>query len=229
VNKLLHTLAEAGATISVKKLQVTVPEAMVMGQLMTYEGRRPDRVKVVKIESWPECETVMDVQAFLGMAGTVRTWVKDFASITHPLVELTKKGVEWKWMEVERHAMEKLKAAVLASKAIQPIDSKSLNKVILAVDSSYIACDFILSQLDNENQQRPSCFGSITFNKHEAKYLQEKIELYGLFQSIHAVKLWIIGVLDTKYIKGMLSKPDMHPNAMINRWIEAISLFPFNQ
>ncbi|KAF8802580.1 hypothetical protein BYT27DRAFT_7112008, partial [Phlegmacium glaucopus] len=64
-------------------------------------------------------------------------------------------------------------------------------------------------------------------------YSQAKLELYGLFQALNATKLWIIGAkklvveLDAQYIKGMLNKPDMHPNAAMNRWISAILLFNF--
>jgi hypothetical protein len=54
MNRLFHVLAEAGATISAKKLKIAVLEAVVMGQLMTYKGRRPDMTKVAKIESWQE-------------------------------------------------------------------------------------------------------------------------------------------------------------------------------
>ncbi|KAJ3503401.1 hypothetical protein NMY22_g18261 [Coprinellus aureogranulatus] len=233
INKLLHVLRDAGATISAQKLHIAVPEAVVMGQLMTYDGRKPERTKVAKIESWPPCMNVTEVRGFLGTAGTVRNWIQDFARIAHPLVELTKKGVEWRWTEVEQEAMDTLKAAVVSSEAIRPIDYQSSNEVILAVDSSHIACGYILLQLDDEKRRRPARFGSITFNEREARYSQAKLELYGLFRSIHAVKLWIIGVAnltvetDAKYIKGMLNHPDMHPNAAVNRWISAILLFPF--
>ena len=150
MNKLLHTLAEAGATILAKKLQVVVPETMVMGQLMTYKGRRPDRTKVVKIENWPECKTVTDVRVFLGTAGTVRTWVKDFASIAHPLVELTKKGVEFGWGEREQKAMNELKERTVKAPCIRPIDYQSGCEVVLAVDSSHIAVGWILSQYNED-------------------------------------------------------------------------------
>lgn len=33
--------------------------------------------------------------------------------------------------------------------------------------------------------------------------------------------------VDAQYIKGMLNKPDIHPNAAMNRWISAILLFDF--
>jgi len=33
--------------------------------------------------------------------------------------------------------------------------------------------------------------------------------------------------VDAQYIKGILNKPDLHPNAVMNRWIAAILMFDF--
>jgi len=33
--------------------------------------------------------------------------------------------------------------------------------------------------------------------------------------------------MDTKFIKGMINNPTLHPNDAINRWISAILLFDF--
>jgi hypothetical protein len=57
--------------------------------------------------------------------------------------------------------------------------------------------------------------------------------MYGLYRSFHALKLWLIGIrnlvveVDPRYIKGMLSNPDLSPGASINRWILAILTFHF--
>jgi len=37
-------------------------------------------------------------------------------------------------------------------------------------------------------------FGSITLNKREAHFSQPKLELYGLFRTLGAMKLYLIGV-----------------------------------
>ncbi|KXN91253.1 hypothetical protein AN958_01575 [Leucoagaricus sp. SymC.cos] len=64
-------------------------------------------------------------------------------------------------------------------------------------------------------------------------YSQSKLELYSLFRVLNATKLWIIGAkklvvkVDAQYIKGMLNKPDIHPNAAMNRWISVILMFDF--
>jgi hypothetical protein len=60
------------------------------------------------------------------------------------------------------------------------------------------------------------------------------LELYGLFRALKQICVHIIGIkklvieVDAKYIKGMLNKPDIQPNAAINQWIAAILLFDFN-
>src|ERR1700735_3743557 len=76
-------------------------------------------------------------------------------------------------------------------------------------------------------------FGSITLNARESRFSQPKLELYGLYRALRTLKLYLIGVrnltveVDAKYIKGMLSNPDIAPSASINRWILSILMFHF--
>jgi len=103
----------------------------------------------------------------------------------------------------------------------------------VSVDSSNIAVGFILSQLGEDGKRHHARFGSIAWSERESRYSQSKIELYGLFRALHSLKLYIIGVqnlvveMDASYIKGMLNHPDIHPAAVLNRWIAAIKLFDF--
>ena len=129
--------------------------------------------------------------------------------------------------------MDLLKATIIASPALRPIDYLSSHDIILAVDSCPIAAGYILSQIGEDGKRYPNHFGSITFNDRESHYSQAKLELFGLFRVLKQVRVHIIGVcnlvveVDVKYIKGMLNKPDIQPNAAINRWIAAILLFDF--
>jgi len=119
---------------------------------------------------------------------------------------------------------------------VQPFDqltTQATTRVIVSVDSLKITVGYILAQLDNQNQRRPAQFGLITWNDRETRYSQVKLELYGLFRTLHAIKIYINGVrnltveVDAKYILGMINNPDCHPNAAMNRWITAILMFQF--
>jgi hypothetical protein len=147
VNRVLHRLTHAGATVSAKKLFLCLPEVKIVGQLSTYEGRVPHKSTVSKIQTWPPCETVSEVRGFLGVAGVVRKWIEGFAQKAAPLVNLTKKEVQFEWREEpEQKAMDVLKEAVINCPAIRPIDYTNNHEVILAVDSSVIATGFIATR-----------------------------------------------------------------------------------
>ena len=233
VHRVLHRLGHAGATVSGPKLFLAVPEVIILGHKCTYEGRIPDDSKTAKIRTWPACKNATDVRAFLGTTGTMRIWIRNYSAIARPLVDLTRKNTEFTWQEQHNHAIQELKDAIINSPALIPIDYSSSCPVFLAIDSSWRAVGWILSQECEDGQRRPSRFGSIAWNDRESRYSQPKIELYGLFRTLRALRIHIVGLpnliveMDAQYVKGMLSNPDMQPNAAMNRWIAAILLFDF--
>jgi hypothetical protein len=197
------------------------------------EGRIPEESKVQKICDWPACKTVTQVRGFLGTCGVLRIFIKDFTKIARPLVSLTRKDVPFTWGEDEELAMATLKEVIVHSPALRPIDHTCGREVILAVDTSVIAVGFILLQVGDNGKRYPSHFGSITLTKVESCYSQAKLELYGLFRALRAVRIYLFSItnltveVDAKYVKGMINNPDLQPNATINRWIAGILLFSF--
>jgi len=163
----------------------------------------------------------------------MRIWIKNYSAIARPLVNLTCKDTPFVWHPEHEQAMQSLKSAIVQSSALISIDYTTDRTIYLLVDSSVRGVGWILAQDCPDGRHRPSCFGSISWNKHESHYSQAKVELYGLFHALHATCLHLISVrnliieVDTSYIKGMLSNPDIQPNAAINRWIAAIQLFDF--
>jgi RNase H-like domain found in reverse transcriptase len=109
---------------------------------------------------------------------------QEFCCTCTPLVQLTKKDQEFIFGELEQKAMRTLKHLAVNSPAIQAIDYSTDQEVILAVDSSWRAVGFALSQMGADNKHYPSCFSSILWNEREQKYSQAKIELYGLFHAL---------------------------------------------
>jgi len=233
VHRIIHCLGHASATVSAPKLFIAAPEVIILGHKCTYEGRVLDDSKTAKVRTWPPCKNVTNVRAFLGTAGTMRIWIKSYSHIARPLIDLMCKNVNFVWEEQHDRAMQELKDAIISSSALIPIDYASSRPIFLAVDSSWRAVGWILSQECKDGQRRPLRFRSIAWNEHESRYSQPKIELYGLFWTLHALRVHIVGItnlileMDAQYVKGMLSNPDIQLNAAVNRWIAAILLFDF--
>jgi len=163
----------------------------------------------------------------------MRIWIRNYSQLARPLIDLTRKNVDFVWEGQHNHAMQELKEAITSLPALIPIDYSCSHPVYLPIDSSWHTVGWIPSQECEDGQHRPSCFGSIAWNERESRYSQPKIELYGLFCTLHALHIHVVGVtnliveMDAQYIKGMLSNPDVQPNAAINCWIATILLFDF--
>ena len=105
---------------------------------------------------WPECETLTQVQGFLGTCRVVHIFIRDFAAISWPLVNLTRKGVPFEWGDAQRDAMARLKDEITQSSALRQLDYASGREVVLAVDTLLIAVGFILSQEGEDGKRYPN-------------------------------------------------------------------------
>lgn len=235
LNRIVQRMKYSGGTFSGYKSILCAPEITVLGHRCTPYGRLPDQSRVDKILNWGPCETLSDVRAFLGTIGVCRIFIKNFAQRANALTKLTRKDQPFEFGPEQIAAQEDLKKALVESPALRPIDYESDAAVILSVDTSFIAVGYTLGQcdLDNTKIRYYSRFGSITLNDCEARFSQPKLELYGLYRALRALKLYLIGLrnlvveVDAKYIKGMLANPDIAPSASINRWIVSILMFHF--
>jgi hypothetical protein len=89
MNRVLHRLKCAGVIVSAKRLGLAKSELVVVGQLATYEGRVAEKGKVSR-SALAKVQACGQSQGILGVAGTVRVWVEDFAEKVWRLVNLTK-------------------------------------------------------------------------------------------------------------------------------------------
>ena len=162
VHHILHCLRCAGTTVSAKKLFIAVPEVIILGHKCNYEGCVPDDSKIAKIWDWPPCKNLSDVRAFLGITGYMRIWIKNYSTISRPLVNLTHKGTPFIWEEEHENAMHTLKDAIVHSSALISIDYTTDCVIYLSIDSSYHRVGWILSQDCADGHCRPARFGSIS-------------------------------------------------------------------
>jgi hypothetical protein len=235
LNRIVQRMKYAGGTFSGYKSLLCTREFILLGHRCTPEGRLPDPTQVEKIKNWGPLRDLSDVRAFVGTIGVCRMFIRNFAHRAHHLVKLTRKGVPFEYGPEQVATQEDLKQALLESPALRPLDYTTGAAVILSVDTSYIAVGYILGQCDPENPKLRyfARFGSITLNEREARFSQPKLELYGLYRTLRALRLYLIGLrnlvveVDAKYIKGMLANPDIAPSASINRWIVSILMFQF--
>jgi hypothetical protein len=233
LNRIIHRLKHAGGTFSAKKFGLCVPQIPILGEICNKDGRIADPKRIDKIINWPIPTSVTEARGFWGVMGLIRIFVKNFAARTKPITSLFRKDIEFVWGEEQQEAFKDLKRAATSTEALRPIDYSSERPVILAIDSSTIACGYVLMQENDKGKRTVARYGSIAWNPVEARYSQPKVELYGLMRTLKDMRRFVVGVrkliieMDASFIKDMLNNPDEVPNNALNRWIAYAQLFNF--
>jgi hypothetical protein len=192
VNRFIQRIKYAGGTFSGKKSFICEPEFTVVGHHCTYDGCNIEDNRLQAILNWPECKNVSHVRAFLGTAGVVRVFIKDYAKIAEPLVALTRKNAIFYWEPDQHEAMEALNKAIKDCSAIRTIDYECKSPVVLAVDTSWMAVGYYIYQVHPDTGMKHYAqFGSITLQGAERDYSQPKCELYGLKRAPEACRYYI--------------------------------------
>ena len=91
-----------------------------------------------------EPTSVHDVQSFLGMANYSSKYIPDFATLTAPLGELTKKNIRFQWQQPHQAAFEKLKNTLASAPCTSYFDKNK--KTFFIVGASPVGISAILAQ-----------------------------------------------------------------------------------
>ena len=91
VAQVLDRLKEAGLKLKPEKCHMLQREVVFLGHVVTAEGVKPNPANIAKIIGWPKPKTPRQVKQLVAMGSYYRRYVKDFASLVRPMVELTKK------------------------------------------------------------------------------------------------------------------------------------------
>ena len=125
-----------------EKCSFLQPTLSFFGQIFSAEGTRPDPKRVEDVQNASEPQNASEVRSLLGMANYSRKYIRDFATITAPLRELTKKNVCFKWEQKHSKAFEKLKDELTKAPVMAYFDTKK--ETILTVDASPVGISAIL-------------------------------------------------------------------------------------
>ena len=159
VLKVLRWLCDNDLFVKPKKCRFRVTEVDFLGMIVSRNGIKMDPEKVNAILKWPEPMNAKQVRAFLGLGNFYRRFIKDYAIVSRPMVDLTCKDVIFNFGDKEKASFEALKAAFTTAPVLQYPDQDC--EFRLKTDVSEFAVGGVISVKCDDSEFRP-----ITYMSH---------------------------------------------------------------
>ena len=158
-----------------------------LGHEVSAKGISPSREKVRAILDMADPQSAEDVRRVLGMLGFYRRFVPSFATIAHPLHQLTQKSVTFRWSKEHAAALQQLKESLTQAPVLRLPDFNK--ELVVSCDSSATAIGGVISQLQ-DGAELPIAYASRTLSKAEKNYSTTDRELLALVWSVKQFRMY---------------------------------------
>ena len=163
LDEVLTRLESTGSRLKLSKCQFMQPTVKYLGYRIDAQGLHAIEKKVELIRNAPAPENQQQLRWFLGMINYYSKFISSYSTITHPLNELLKDGVEWKWCETQQKAFKRLKDK-LSNAPVLTYFSDTL-PLKLDADASQYGIGAVISHVLPSGEERPIAYASRTLTK----------------------------------------------------------------
>lgn len=141
---VLKMLSEHQWRVKLSKCAFAQRQVGYLGHIISEQGVSTDPDKISAIQTWPTPTNVKEVRGFLGLAGYYRKFIRHYGITCRSLTVVLKKGVIFRWTEVEEQAFQYLKQALMSAPVLAlPNFSKTF---VIAIDACDVGIGDVLMQ-----------------------------------------------------------------------------------
>ena len=237
IQLVLARLKEHNVALRFDKCQFACSELYYLGHVINQDGKQADPDKIAAISKLAPPKTKKEVRSFLGMAGYLRRYIKDFSRIVKPLTDLTKSDVPDKasiekfWTPECQKAFEDAKIALTTAPVLAHPDFK--RPFIVECDASDYAVGAMLAQpyTDGNNRtiNRPVAYASAKLNAAQAGYDATNREglacVWACDKFEHYLKNGLPVTIITDHIPLTTMQTRKHAAQRIERWRQRLQEF----
>ena len=228
---LWRNLQEHNLTLNFEKCKFLKKNLELFGLVFTEQGVSPDPKKVEAFANTRRPTTVSEIRSLLGMANYSSKFIKDYATITKPLLELTRNNTRFTWAHKHQAAYDKLKHTLLNSPVMSHFDTSK--ETFILVDASPVGLSAILAQKDpQQNAHNIIAYASRALSPVEKRYSQAEKEALAIVWGIEYFHLYVFGapftlITDHKPLQLIYNNPQSPPPAQIERWFLRLQQYNF--
>ena len=232
LKKVFRALADANLTLKAPKCHFCRPELTFLGHLITPNGIKPDPGLTSTILAFQQPTTVKNVQAFLGLTGYYRRFIKNYAKIAEPLLKLIRSrqsasnNTPVQWNQDCTSAFNTLKQKLVSSPIMHSPNFSF--PLILELDACEYGIGCVLTQ-EYDNHKYVIAYASRTLSAAERNYSSVEREALAIVCATKHFRQYLEGgsVIvrsDCKAVEWLKTARD--PTDRLARW--AMKLSPYH-
>ena len=229
VRKILTRIREKGINLKLKKCEFAVKETQFLGQIVDGETTRMQYEKLKAILEWPTPKSCKEIEAFRGLAGYYRQYIKRFSDQMKDLNERLRLN-EFQWTDKEEKAFQKIKESYRKEPILILHDPEK--QTWLHADTSDYAMGAEISQLDENGKRRPVLFYSRKLLPAEMNYTTHDKEMLAIVHTMKKFQHYLRGTKhpvivksDHRNLRMFMTTKDL--SARQARWAEELSSYNF--
>ena len=234
LSEVLTRLESAGLRLKRSKCQFMQPTVEYLGYRIDAQGLHAIEKKVEAIRHAPAPENQQQLRSFLGMINYYSKFISNYSTITHPLNELLKDGVEWKWSENQQKSFQQLKDKLSNAPVLTHFSDTLPLK--LDTDASQYGIGAVISHVLPSGEERPIAYASRTLSKSERNYSQIEKEALSIIFGVKKFHQYLYGrkfllVTDHKPLTTVLGPKSGIPTlaaARLQRWALLLAAYQYD-
>ncbi|CAB1104699.1 unnamed protein product [Ectocarpus sp. CCAP 1310/34] len=192
--KTFEALKAAGLTLKPSKVQFGPKEVKYLGHVQSSDGIRLGDDRIKAILDLPTPKTIKEIRSVLGTVNYVKRFIPDLATITAPLVNLTKKDaakhVAKRWGPEHDKAFAEVKQLLTKAPVLHFPDFTK--EFVVHVDASEAGAGAFLAQQNGDDLNIIAYF-SQRFNKSQQHYSATMKECYAVVLAIQHWRPYLWG------------------------------------
>lgn len=191
LDDVCRRLEQAGLVLQRDKCSLFQSSVTYLGFIIDSQGlhKCPDKVKAIVNAKAPS--NVSELKSFLGLVNYYRNFVDKASSILAPLHCLLQKNVPWQWKKEHDIAVAHIKRQLASEKILAHFNPNA--ELILTVDASPTGLGAILSQVAEDNIERPISYASRSLTSAEKSYSQIQKEATAIIFGVRKYHQYLYG------------------------------------
>ena len=105
LSEVLSRLKQAGLRLKMEKCKFMKLSVEYLGYRVDMHGLHAIEKKVEAIKNAPAPENQQQLRSFLGMVNCYAKFVNQYSTVVHPLNELLRHNVKWKWTKKRKQCI----------------------------------------------------------------------------------------------------------------------------